>query len=147
MCIWRQCNKEPSASLGMTVFGERIGSQGWCAAFLEDGIFVSQPSPLGEGLYGSGFAAFFIGRCSKVVFKSPVTSHFYDTREGIISHAKESSHMRGMRSFGSVPTCSVWGAHIGRFRSLRMTIREGGWALIWEICCVFWNYRCYIRYE
>ena len=21
-----------------------------------------------------------------------------------------------------------------RFRSLRMTIREGGWALIWEIC-------------
>ena len=29
--------------------------------FLEDGILVSQPSPLGEGLYGSGFAAFFIG--------------------------------------------------------------------------------------
>ena len=30
---------------------------------------------------------FFIGRCSKVVFKSPVTSHSYYTREGIISHA------------------------------------------------------------
>ena len=28
---------------------------------------------------------------------------------------------------------------IERFRPLRMTIREGGWALIWEICCVFWN--------
>ena len=29
---------------------------------------------------------FFIGRCSKVAFKSPVTSRFYDTREGIVSH-------------------------------------------------------------
>ncbi len=48
MCIWRQCNKDPSAALGMTVLGERIGSQGWCAAFLEDGILASQPSPLGE---------------------------------------------------------------------------------------------------
>ena len=46
--------------------------------FLEDGILVSQPSPLGEGLYGSGFAAFFIGRCPKVVFKSRVTSHNND---------------------------------------------------------------------
>ena len=41
---------------------------------------------------------------------------------------KESSHMRGIRSFGSVPTCSGWGfSHIERFRPLRMTIREGGW--------------------
>ena len=36
---------------------------------------------------GGGFAAFFIGRCPKVVFKSRVTSHSYDTREGIVSHA------------------------------------------------------------
>ena len=78
MCIWWQCNKDPSAALGMTVLGERIGSQGWCATFLEDGILVLQPSPLGEGLYGSGFAAFFIGRCPKVVFKSRVTSHNND---------------------------------------------------------------------
>ena len=28
MCIWRQRNKDPSAALGMTVLGERIGSQG-----------------------------------------------------------------------------------------------------------------------
>ena len=62
VCIWRQCNKDPSASLGMTVLGERIDSQGWCAAF-------------------------FIRRCPKAAFKSPVTSHSYDTREGIISHA------------------------------------------------------------
>ena len=48
MCIWRQCNKDPSAALGMTVLGERIDSQGRCAAFLEDGILVSQPSPLSE---------------------------------------------------------------------------------------------------
>ena len=41
---------------------------------------------------------------------------------------KESSHMRGIRSFGSVPTCSGWGfSHIEHFRPLRMTIREGGW--------------------
>ena len=49
MCIWRQCNKDPSASLGMTVLGERIGSQGRRAVFLEEGILVSLPSPLGEG--------------------------------------------------------------------------------------------------
>ena len=51
MCIWRQCNKDPSAALGMTVLGEQIDSQGWCAAFLEDGILVSQPSPCGEAMY------------------------------------------------------------------------------------------------
>ena len=39
-----------------------------------------------QGL-GGGFAAFFIGRCPEVAFKSPVTSHSYDTREGIGSHA------------------------------------------------------------
>ena len=45
MCIWRQCNKDPSAALGMTVLGERIGSQGWCATFLEDGILASSAFP------------------------------------------------------------------------------------------------------
>ena len=35
---------------------------------------------------GGGFAAFFIGRSSKVAFKSPVTRHSYDTRERIVSH-------------------------------------------------------------
>ena len=55
---------------------------------------------------------------------------------------KESSHMYGVRSFGSVPTCSGWGfSHIERFRPLRMTIREGGRVLIWEIRCIFWNYK------
>ena len=47
--------------------------------FLKEGNLVSQPSPLGEGLYGSGFAAFFIGQCPKVIFKSWVTSHNNDT--------------------------------------------------------------------
>ena len=33
--------------------------------------------------------------------------------------------MYGVRSFGSVPTCSGWGgSHIERFRPFRMTIRE-----------------------
>ena len=41
---------------------------------------------------GGGLAAFFIGRCPEVAFKLvafklPVTSHSYDTREGIVSHA------------------------------------------------------------
>ena len=61
-----------------------------------------------------------------------------DARKWHLSHqslvaptirGKESSHMRGVRSFGSVPTCSGWGfSHIERFRPLRMTIREGGWS-------------------
>ena len=42
VCIWRQCNKDPSASLGMTVLGERMVSRGGgIAAFLEEGILVS----------------------------------------------------------------------------------------------------------
>ena len=36
---------------------------------------------------GGGFAAFFLlGQCPEVAFKPPVTSHSYDTREGIVSH-------------------------------------------------------------
>ena len=32
--------------------------------------------------------------------------------------------MYGVKSFGSVPTCSGWGfSHMGRFRPFRMTIR------------------------
>ncbi|CUP64064.1 Uncharacterised protein [Bacteroides xylanisolvens] len=83
---------------------------------------------------GSGFAAFF---------------YWGYTRKWHLSHqslvtptirGKESSHICGMRSFDSVPTCSGWGfSHIERFRPLRMTIREGGRALIWEIRCMFWN--------
>ena len=56
-----------------------------------------------------------------------------DARKWYFSHGllvaptirgKESAHMRGVRSFGSVPTCSGWCfSHIGRFRPLRMTIR------------------------
>ena len=30
---------------------------------------------------------FLLGRCPEVAFKSPVTSHSYDTREGIVSCA------------------------------------------------------------
>ena len=80
-----------------------------------------------------------------------------DARKWYLSHqslvtptirGKESSHMRGVRSFGSVPTCSGWGfSRIERFRPFRMTIRGSGRVFIWEIRCVFWNYRCYIRYE
>ena len=52
------------------------------------------------------------------VFQSLVTSHSIIRRKG-------SAHMRGMRSFGSVLTCSGWGfSHIGRFSPFRMTIRE-----------------------
>ena len=118
MCIWRQCNKDPSAALGMTVLGERIGSQGGCADFLEDGNLVSQPSPHGEGLYGGGFAAFF---------------YWAMPGKGIISHAwyeilRLSPHLFWLGF-----------SHIERFRTLRITIRESGKALIWEKCCVFCN--------
>ena len=48
----------------------------------------------GFRVQGSGFMVevaasppFLLGRCSKVVFKSRVTSHNNDTREGIVSHA------------------------------------------------------------
>ena len=56
--------------------------------------------------------------------KAPLAGAFFD---GLFSpRGKESSHMYGMRSFDSVPTCSGWGfSHIERFRPLRMTIRGG----------------------
>ena len=59
MCIWRQCNKDPSAALGMTVLGEQIGSQGWLRRLFDS--VMPESSIL-------------------------VTSRFYDTREGIVSH-------------------------------------------------------------
>ena len=120
VCIWRQCNKDPSAALGMTVLGERIGLQGWCAAFV-------------------------IGRCPKVAFKSPVTSHSYDTREGIISHAwheilRLSPHLFWLgvftqRAFSSVQNDDMGerkGFHLGdTLRVLELavlyTIRVGPW--------------------
>ena len=43
---------------------------------------------------------FLLGRCPEVAFKSPVTPTI---------RGKESSHMYGVRSFGSVPTCSGGG--------------------------------------
>ena len=78
--------------------------------------------------------------------KAPLAGAFFD---GLFSpRGKELSHMCGMRSFDSVPTCSGWGfSHRERFRPFRMTIRGSGRVFIWEIRCVFWNYRCYIRYE
>ena len=60
MCIWRQCNKDPSAALGMTVLGERIGSQGGKAC-------MEAPSP-----------PFFIGAMPESGFL--VTSHSYDKK-------------------------------------------------------------------
>ena len=63
MCIWRQCNKDPSAALGMTVLGERIDSQGRL------------------------YRLFLLGRCPEVAFKSLGTSYSYDTRKGIVSNA------------------------------------------------------------
>ena len=81
--------------------------------------------------FGSGFRG--------EVAASPPFFYWGDARKWHLSHqslvtptirGKESSHMCGMRSFGSVLTCSGWGfSHIERFRPLRMTIREGGWAL------------------
>ena len=92
-----------------------------------------------------GFAAFFIERCPKVAFKSPVTSHSYDTREGIVSHAwheilRLSPHLFWLgvfthRAFSSVQdddTGKRKGSHLGdTLRVLELsvlyTIRVGPW--------------------
>ena len=76
--------------------------------------------------FGSGFRA--------LVATSPPFL-LGDVRKWHLSHqslvtptirGKESSYMYGVRSFGSVPTCSGWGfSYIERFRPLRMTIRWG----------------------
>ena len=58
----------------------------------------------------AGLPPFFIRRCPEVAFKSPVTPTI---------RGKESSHMRGMRSFGSVPTCSGWGFSHRAFSSVQ----------------------------
>ena len=41
----------------------------------------------GSGLRWRLRRLFLLGRCPEVAFKSPVTSHSYDTRERIVSHA------------------------------------------------------------
>ena len=113
---------------------------------------------------------FLLGRCPKVVFKSRFISHNNDMSSpleqgrakgaGWICPAGASFYVAENVLLAGIVS-HVWHeilrlsphlfwlffSHIERFRSLRMTIREGGWTLIWEICCVFWNYRCYIRYE
>ena len=59
MCIWRQCNKDPSAALGMTVLGG-----------------------------ADRFTRVVCRLCDWAMPESSilVTSRFYDTREGIGSH-------------------------------------------------------------
>ena len=103
----------------------------FCFAFIWFRVQGSGFRVQGSGVRWRLRRLFLLGRCSKVAFKSPVTPTI---------RGKESSHMRGVRSFDSVPTCSGWGfSHIERFPPLRMTIREDGRALIWEIRCMFWN--------
>ena len=121
MCIWRQCNKDPSAALGMTVIGERMDSEGRLRRL------------------------FLLGRCPEVAFKSPVTSHSYDTRERIVSHVwheilRLSPHLFWLglfthRVFSSVQdddTGERKGFHLGdTLRVLELsvlyTIRVGPW--------------------
>ena len=106
---------------GFKVQGSRFKVQGSRFKVQGSGFRVQGSGFRGQGS-GGGFAAFF---------------YWGDARKWHLSHqslvaptirGKESSHMRGVRSFGSVCTCSGWGfSHIERFRPLRMTIREGGW--------------------
>ena len=86
----------------------------------------------GSGLRWRLRRLFLLGLCPEVAFKPPVTSHSYDTREGIVSHVWHEILRLSPHLFW------LGGSHMGRFRPLRMTIR-GGWALIWEIRCMFWN--------
>ena len=59
----------------------------------------------GSGLRRRLCRLFLLGRCPEVVFKSLVTPTI---------RGKESSHMYGVRSFDSVPTCSGWGVFTHR---------------------------------
>ena len=88
---------------------------------------------------------FLLGRCPEVAFKSPVTSHSYDAREGIVSHAwcqilRLSPHLFWLglfthRAFSSVQdddTGERKGFHLGdTLRVLELsvlyTIRVGPW--------------------
>ena len=88
---------------------------------------------------------FLLERCTEVAFKSPVTSHSYDTREGIVSHAwyeilRLSPHLFWLggfihRAFSSVQyddTGERKGFHLGdTLRVLELsvlyTIRVGPW--------------------
>ena len=99
---------------------------------------------------GSGFRwrlrrLFLLGRCPEVAFKSPVTSHSYDTREGIVSHVwcqilRLSPHLFWLgvfthRAFSSAQdddTRGRKGSHLGdMLRVLELavlyTIRVGPW--------------------
>ena len=77
--------------------------------------------------------------------KAPLAGAFFD---GLFSpRGKESSHMRGVRSFDSVPTCSgLRFSHIERFRPLRMTIRGermgsylGDMLRVWELAVLYYD--------
>ena len=87
---------------------------------------------------------FLLERCPEVAFKSPVTSHSYDTREGIVSHAwyeilRLSPHLfwlgvtHGAFSFAQDDdTRGRMGSHLGdMLRVLELavlyTIRVGPW--------------------
>ena len=88
---------------------------------------------------------FLLGRCPEVAFKSPVTSHSYDTREGIVSHVwheilRLSPHLfwlglfkhRAFLSAQDDDTGGWKGSHLGdTLRVLELsvlyTIRVGPW--------------------
>ena len=57
-----------------------------------------------------------LGRCPEVAFKSPVTSHSYDTRERIVSHAWYEILRLSPHLFW------LFFSHIGRFSPLGMTV-------------------------
>ena len=84
-----------------------------------------------QGL-GGGFAAFFYwGDARKCLFRNKSLLR-YEGRNRLTCVVSDPSTQSPLVLAGAFP-------HIERFRPLRMTIRESGWALIWEIHCMFWN--------
>ena len=67
---------------GFKVQGSRFKVQGSRFRVQGSGFRVQ-----GSGVRWRLRSLFLLGRCPEVAFKSPVTSHSYDTREGIVSHA------------------------------------------------------------
>ena len=143
MCIWRQCNKDPSASLGMTVLGERIGSQGWLRCLFRRWYSRIAAFPMRGRLVWWRLRRLFDWAMPESSIL--VTSRFYDTRKGTVSHAwyeilRLSPHLFWLRLFSHRAFSSAQdddtgkrkGFHLGdTLRVLELsvlyTIRVGPW--------------------
>ena len=102
VCIWRQCNKDPSASLGMTVLGERIGSQGRYRRFFRRwypriAAFQLPVIPLISGEWIVSHARYEILRLSPHLFWLGVFTHgSFSSAQDDDTRGRKGSHLGDM---------------------------------------------------